>query len=730
MTFQEKFIAVVKDRRKVFLIFFVALNIFALMGLMRIKINSDLSLFKPADSPAMQEYKDMATRFGSAEQLIFLVKSDQSDIYAVLKDFFDLQKKVEAVEGVRFANGPVPPVIPSGLTTRKVDAITAENSEQIFDYIESMGAMKTLYKREDGYYGLFTVSPEPDAADATARRLLAIFEDTGLEFYNSGDIYLQTSILDYIKQILLLVPPIAFIMILLIFRWRIGNFKGTILSVLPAGIGALWTMGFLGWASLELSVITVLTPIFTIVMGSADGLHFISHVQDEIKSGSTRENALSGTLEKVGWPMILTTLTTVAGFMSLLVIQSEPMRQLAFTASTGILLAGIATWVFLPVICIGLKNLGKSKTRPTVDPVTPALEKAIGWPALIITLALSIAFLPGIFVIKTDLNIISLYKQNTKVRQNIDKISEVTGGAIPLFIEFETEDDPLSPEIAVHVLSLERKLEERGVASKTVSIYDVFSTMNNLVFKAGSIKYPETAAKVNLMFMMFNANQPQEVRSTLLREEKAGRLIVFPTNLSNEVLETIQETVQSFTNDEITFRAVGMPQVMKEMNDRIIVDQVGSIFLAVVLVFLLMWLTLGSLKMALIGIVPLGTTLIALFGFMGYAGISLNIITSTMASITIGVGIDYSVHFTTLFKTFYGKHDSERAAIMAFEYVSSPVLANALGLALGLSALLLSPLKFHMYMSMLMWVTMLVSSIISLTFLPTILARTFSKKSN
>ena len=178
----------------------------------------------------------------------------------------------------------------------------------------------------------------------------------------------------------------------------------------------------------------------------------------------------------------------------------------------------------------------------------------------------------------------------------------------------------------------------------------------------------------------------------------------------------------------VRFNALGTPLIIKEMNNRIIPDQIMSILLAVLLVFLLLWFTLKSLKMSLIAIVPLASTLIALFGFMGYEGISLSIVTSTIASITIGVGIDYSVHFSSLFKTFYKEHDAETAAKMAFEYVSKPVLANALGLSIGLTALFFSPLQFHTYMSMLMWVSMLVSSFVSLTFLPTILKRSFGKR--
>ncbi|MFW6120112.1 MAG: efflux RND transporter permease subunit [Petrotogales bacterium] len=723
----ERFIRLVKHKRKYFLFLLVFLNILALIGLFRININSDLSLLKPSDSAAMKGYKNMVSEFGSAEQLIFLVKSSKENPEKILSDFLKLQNKVESINGVEYVNGPVPPAIPEGLGIKKVEEITENNIDRIMSYIQEIDVMKALYNIGNEYYGLFTIFPNADKIQQTSENVLEVFKETGMEFYNSGEIYLQTAIFDYILQIIITIPPIALLLILLIFRWRIGNIKGTFLSILPAGIGALWTMGLLGWSSTELSVITVLTPIFTIVMGSADGLHFISHIQDDIRNGKEKQKALSSTLEKVGWPMILTTFTTAAGFLSLLVIQSEPMRQLAFTASMGVFLAGVATWIFLPAIYIGLNNKQKQKTKPVFDPVTPLLKKTFGKTAVISTIILSVAFIPGFFFIETDLNMLNLYKENTEVRQDIQRITEIAGGAIPIFIKYETNKDPLSPDIATRVLELETKLKEESLVTKSISIYNVFSTLNKIVFHSEREEYPNQA-RANLMFMMLSSVQKQEISNTILRDEKMGRLIVFPKDLSNKTLEKIKELINKYEDNNITFNAVGMPLVMKEMNDRIIPDQINSILLAVLLVFILMWLTLRNIKMALIGVIPLGTTLISLFGFMGYAGIELSIVTSTIASITIGVGIDYSVHFTSLFKSFSKQSIPNEATSKSFDYVSKPVLANALGLATGLSALLLSPLKFHTYVSMLMWVTMLISSFVSLTFLPTVLSKAFSKK--
>ena len=112
-------------------------------------------------------------------------------------------------------------------------------------------------------------------------------------------------------------------------------------------------------------------------------------------------------------------------------------------------------------------------------------------------------------------------------------------------------------------------------------------------------------------------------------------------------------------------------------------------------------------------------TVVAIYGVMGMTGIPLNITTVIIFSISIGVGIDYAVHYSSVYKMYLNEtKDSPKSAQLAFKNVSRPVIANALGISLGLSVLMLSPLTIHLNVSILMWVGMIVSVFVTLTFLP------------
>lgn len=155
--------------------------------------------------------------------------------------------------------------------------------------------------------------------------------------------------------------------------------------------------------------------------------------------------------------------------------------------------------------------------------------------------------------------------------------------------------------------------------------------------------------------------------------------------------------------------------------------QLYSILLALGIVLVMLVITLRSFKIAVYSLLPIVITVVALYGFLGASSIPLNITTVIIFSITIGVGIDYAVHFSSVYKYYLKETNDNHLAIeKAYGNSSRPIITNALGISLGLSILMLSPLTIHFNISILMWVSMIVSVIITLTLLPTIFS--FRKK--
>ena len=205
-----------------------------------------------------------------------------------------------------------------------------------------------------------------------------------------------------------------------------------------------------------------------------------------------------------------------------------------------------------------------------------------------------------------------------------------------------------------------------------------------------------------------------------LVNDKYSKVIIYPTDLNNETIENII----AISDEEDGVLLAGTQFTMYELNQMMIAGQKMSLIIAFGLVFIFLLISLRKFVVSVFAMLPILLTTAFMFAFLGFTGISLNLFTTTIFSITIGVGIDYAIHFASI----YGEYkksgmEGKDAVDEALRFSSRPIIANALGFAMALSALMISPLKVHLYVSSLMWVSMILSSLLSLSFLPTLLRK-------
>ncbi|MDA3846398.1 MAG: MMPL family transporter [Vallitaleaceae bacterium] len=693
----KTYIELIQRYRKPLFALLIMINIFALIGLTRIHISSDFQIFVPTDSVYKDKLDEMDTSFPSADQLLIQFEMDETKVsmetYTELADFYkyiDTNYKGVTVNG--------------SITSTDTGAINEQSLAILEKQIEGLGDLSTIKVKDQKMYHIYTLFSEEPLTHDNLNDIESYMTDAGLTYAISGNTYIQLKVLDYIIFILTRVPPLALITLLIVFNFQIRSKKGTILSVLPAGIGALWTLGIVGWIGEPVSILTVLAPIFAIVIGSADGLHFIAHVQEEqVEHGDTKL-ALTNTLKMVGVPMIITTVTSMAGFLSLLVMNTEAIKGLAIFASLGIMLAGIATWYILPLILSGGLILHGKVHKDRI--LKKGLRRFWGLPSIGVAVVVIAIFIVGAGQVKQEFNMLSIYRSYTEVSQNNEIISEVNGGTLPVFIYGDIPADTSLEQMGQDILALEDGLRQQEGVGKVVSAFDFMSLMND----------PSMAASIDQSLLSEFVNIP----------DMKFKIMVFPTVHENAILQNLDDYIgeQENTLSAYNMQVTGASFMMMELNESMLVNQLMSSALAMVIVFLLLLIALRQVRSALASLIPIVMTLLFLFGFLGLTGISLNIITCTIFSITVGVGIDYAIHFTSIWRVRVKEGmSSEEAADLAYYYTARPILANAFGLSLGFTALMLSPLQIHMTVSILMWASMMVSVVFSLIILPSILRR-------
>ncbi len=168
--------------------------------------------------------------------------------------------------------------------------------------------------------------------------------------------------------------------------------------------------------------------------------------------------------------------------------------------------------------------------------------------------------------------------------------------------------------------------------------------------------------------------------------------------------------------------AAGAAMIEQSLNDAVIINQAWSVGVSLLAVFLILVINYKSLAAGLIGLVPLGLTVLANFGIMGWLGIKLDISTALVSSLAIGIGIDYTIHYLSAYCREHAQSD-DLATVRdrTMRGVGKAILFNAFSVGAGFLVLALSRFNPLMYLGILIAITMVVSSMAALIVLPIIL---------
>ena len=702
----EHYGAFLETRSKPIMAAVAVLMLGAIGGIATVDIDTRFDLFAPMSSRYARGDVLMRAAFGESSQLIVLLPGVEG--VHEIRRVTAIAGDISNLKGVSSAIGPIPP----GMH----EASDGEVAGYVSNY-PATGGFSPVVMRDDGSWYLLRIQLEDDAdLRKTIRGIKGVMDAEAPGAVISGEPYLETQVFDYILQILLFLPPAAIVLMLGVFRLRIGSFRATMLSMVPTIIGAVLTLGILCWVKGTISVMSVLVPIFVIVLGSADGLHVTSHVMDQLGAGHSNREAILDTLDAVGVPIILTSLTTMAGFLSLLVIGSPAIQEMAITAAAGMLIAGLITWVALPILLLHQKPLPPRRPREGGG-LSEAIWKLKGWPSIAIAVLVVAAAIPGALRLKADFSMVDMYKARTEVRKSINTVSKVTGGAFPLTI-LAGPIDPFDAANAKAVLELQAALHDGGLTTSELSLYSLIESTSRKAF--GIKGYPESPAMAGRIARVIESTVPDLYRN-LVSENGWVKILLYVESFDTESLDSVARlAAESSAAAGIDLYPTGSVFEIMDMNRLIIPQQLKSMGLALLLVMILTAVSLRSVVLGVKAAIPIAVTLSALYGVMGYSGIDLSVITSIMSGLTIGVGIDYAIHFTSVYR-YLKRKGADDPAHAAMSFVATPVLANAIGLSVGFTTMVLSPLQIHTTLSILMWVTMVLGATLSLSLLPTML---------
>lgn len=674
------------------------ISLLAVAMLFRMDFNADVASFVLEGNDTGETFSALQEKYATADPINVVAGLDEGSFRTRegLGKLVLLRDQLAAVDGVVEVASIVPDRNPiTGAPLTAADVATAPESAILA--LLDQNPVSRLLLDDEGQNTLLLVIPGDDAL-SVARRVADLTPPPGIEVTLSGNPVVFATVLDVLSLFLLIIPPIVIFLLVATFYATIGDLRLSVLAILPAGLGSLWTFGLIFGLGREVDIVTVIVPIFVIVMGSADGLHFVTHFQEE--TGADTVSRVRSALQEVGTPMILTTISTAAGFLSLLITDVQPIRQLGIFTAVGIVFAGIISFFALPALISRIQVEPKHHRALLGPRLTRGLKTLVRTRTPAIVLTGAILIFAAIFVprLEVDSDQLFFFKDNDPIRQAFEKTEELFGGATPLVGEF-VFDPSAGPEQLAEIRAASDALEQQSGIREVFSIADLADALPTEQLQA--ILNEQVALPVGDLV-----------------SEDGLRFLVFPADFTTDDLQSWL----AFADESDQIRVLtGMPIVWDEIARLVLQAQVGSVIVAYILVAVMLAVAYRRLWETIVSLVPITLTILAVLGFVAASGIQLNLLTAVISSIVIGVGIDYSIHYIAAID--YARPAGDGYVLRAIDRAGRPIVANALGIAIALSALWLSPLKIHSQVSMIMWVAMITAALTALLVIPAMLPR-------
>lgn len=685
-------------KRKPVLALTALITLTAVTMLFRMDFNADVTSFLLEGNERGRELAALQEKYEAGDPIMVLLEQEDGwTTRAGLEQLLEVRNRLAAVEGVQAVGTLLPELHP--LTGTTLDAAALQALPDMALGQLTGGPSASLLLSSDGKSTVAAVLPTGDPVKL-ARQVMQVELPAAVQASFAGNPVVFASVIDMLSLFLLAIPPSVIVLLLLVFAANIGSRKLAALSIVPAVLGSLWTFGLIFGLGFEVDIVTVIVPIFVIVMGSADGLHFVTHLQESARVTPDPVERTAAALREVGVPMILTTISTAAGFLSLLLTDVGPIRQLGVFVAVGITFAGIVSFFSLPALLSGIE-IPASSEHALGGRLTGVLKKVAKRPAIAACVAgLLIAFsaltLPGLSVNPDQL---FFFKDDNPVRTSFTKLADTFGAATPMFGELVV--DPTRP--------LEEQLPALREATGELAALDGVQRVFSILDVVDTVPPPMRARVLS--------GEESGALGKMVSEDGL-RFVLFPGSFTTEQL---QGWVAWADGSEQVRSLTGMPLLFDEMSRLVLKAQRNSLAAAFALVFLMLMIAYRRLGQTLVAMIPLALTCAVLLGFIAVSGIQLHLLTAIISAIVIGVGIDYSIHLVAAIE--HAREAGPGYVLRGIDKAGRPILANALGVAVGMSALFLSPLKPHNQIAMIMWVSMITAAVTALVLIPALSSR-------
>ncbi|MBN2658681.1 MAG: MMPL family transporter [Spirochaetales bacterium] len=570
--------------------------------------------------------------------------------------------------------------------------------------------------------------------------------------YTTGNLFFMENTSKYLSKDLVILLTFSIIVILVFFFLGFRAKRAIFLPMAIVIMGTIWSLGIMGLLGYELTVISVVIPTLVLTIGTSYTIHILNQYYHDAELEHEDNKWIIDASLHVNKTVLMASLTTIVGFLSLLFTSIAASREFAISTSVGIAMSAVLSLTFLPAALSRFKSPEHHQKHRVQN---GRFTRAMSSVSLVVSrfrIVFTIVFLIIIALffntyprVTHQSDYVSYYPQDDPIVVGLKFMMENFEGGQRLNLTIQAPEDELNYfldyENLEKISNLEETLKGYDNIMNISSFSSVIKDLNHMM--NGSYTIPEKRGLILLLSKYFRVlNQATEtgVSSNMVNNDFTRiNLTIMIYNHENQrflsesglrsLVNSILAESEKELGDDLSFDLWGSDLEYLHLAETVSKDQMKSTVISIVMVLLIASFFFKSILYGILTLIPLLSGIMLNFTFMVLTGIPLDVTTMMVTSVAIGVGVDDAIHYLLQFrKQLLVGGTIDEILVRCGKISGRPIALTTISIVGGLMVLALASFKGILYFGVLVSFTLTCAMIGTLIILPAILSLLYSLK--
>jgi uncharacterized protein len=741
-------------RRRVVLTLGLLISLALAAGIARLRIEVDPDRSLPQDHPYVIALNEMHRVFGDKNLVVI-------GLFPKAGTAFEpgfLTRVAHITEGLEHIPGVVLPLLQSIASPAMKDVQPTEDGISVEPLMEkppvtaaeaeavrrrtlanpdNVGTLVSADSDALAIYATFELTPEIPAWGDLHRAVIAVLEqndDGSFTWALSGPVVLASAITDYSARMVYFFP-LALLVIGLVHFDAFRTVQAMLLPLLTALLAVAWAIGLMGWLRVPLDPFNTTTPILILAVAAGHAVQILKRYYEELALTGDSQQAVVESLTRVGRVMIAAGTIAALSFLSLITFDVEAVRTFGIFTALGIVSTLAIELTVVPALRAALptpadrERRRERATHPWLDRWLDLIAVAVrGRGAVRIVAGASIAAAVCALLatrVEVDTSFKRQFSASSSVYRQDDLLNESFGGTSTLIFLIEGPDEGAIAEPAAlrAIDRFEQRIAREPGVGKALSVVGRVRMLHRALAggtDAGDL--PATKELASQYLFLYTLSGGDDLSTLVTVDNRMAKLVVLLRDDSTRYGARMIARARAILAEELPpgfdYQISGTLASNGALTDAMVEGKLANILQIAAITIVVASLLLRSFLAGLLVAIPLALAVAINFAVMGAIGIPLDIMTSVVAAMAVGIGADYAVYFLfRLREECAGERDFDAAMSRTLRTSGKAIVFVSTAIAAGYATLCFSGFKIHVLLGGLVSLAMVTSSLATLVVL-------------